>query len=91
MKLHFYTQDKAEYSLNIMGDDEYNSLIQEKETDDILNSDKVLNLIFSSDLNAIIDVIDPLFDKTSNGMFNWNDKCVYYYDLFDKSLKKTML
>ena len=48
----------------------------------------MLNLIFSSDLNAIIDVIDPLFDKTSNGMFDWNDKCVDYYDLFDKSLKK---
>lgn len=92
MKLHFCTQDKAEYSfeysLNIMSDDEYNSLIQEKEIDDILNSDEVLDLISNSDLDAIIEVIDSLFDKTSNGMFDWNDKCVEYYDLFDKSLQK---
>ena len=90
MKLHFYTQEKATYhfdcSIFIMDDEEFDSLIEEDEIDDILNSDEVLDMLYDCDLDDIIEVIDSLFDKTSNGMFDWNEKTEEYYELFDNSL-----
>jgi len=123
MKLHFFTKDTAafflDYSLYIMDDEYFDSLLNEneiddeyfdsllneneiddeyfdsllnylnekKEVDDILNSDEVLDLLYGSDLDAIIKVIDSLFDKTSNGMFDWNEKTGEYYELFENSLQ----
>jgi len=90
MKLHFRTNDKApyffEYSLDIIDDEEFYSLLKEKDLDEVLNSDDVLDSISDSDLSDIIEVIDNLFDKTTNGMFDWNDKTGDYYNLFDSML-----
>ena len=92
MILHFCTQEETsyffDYSLSIMDDERFDSLILEDEIDDILNSEEIIDMISNSDLDDIIEAIDPLFDKTSNGMFDWKAKTEEYYELFENMLKE---
>ena len=92
MKLHFHTENSAPYSFEyvfeIMDDEEFESLRQEECIEDILNSDEVLELLeeASYDVDDLVPIIDSLFDKTNNGMFNWEKKTDEYYKHFDKQL-----
>lgn len=90
MKFHFYTKDTSNYSfdsiIEIMGDEEFESLIGKESIEKILNSDDVIDEIRDYDWDELVENIESLFDMTNDGEFDWNDKTGEYYDFFDKML-----
>lgn len=95
MKLHFFTDKNAPYSfdyyIDIMSDEEFNQLSLDDTIIDILNSEDVLDCISDSDLgDLVVEAIDPMFDMSTNGMFDWNEKTGEYYDLFDAMLQELL-
>ena len=90
MNLHFHTRDKSSYSYNsiikLMEDEKFVALNQKTTAEDILNSDDVYDIISDYDWSELIAAIDSLFDKTTNGVFDWNEKTGEYYDFFNEML-----
>ena len=90
MKLHFYTKKASSFSYNsiikIMEDERFFALNQKAMIGEILNSDDVLDIISDNDWSELTAAIEPLFDKTTNGVFDWNKKTGEYYVFFNEML-----
>lgn len=69
-----------------MEDEKFVALNQKKSVEDILNSDDIFDLISDNDWSELVTAIDSLFDKTTNGVFDWNEKTGEYYDFFNERL-----
>ncbi|MBR4239061.1 MAG: hypothetical protein IKQ03_06595 [Prevotella sp.] len=69
-----------------MEDKKFDSFNRRITVEEILNSDEVLDIISDNDWSELIAAIDSLFDKTTNGVFDWNEKTGEYYDFFNEML-----
>ena len=91
MKIHLFTKRTAPYSfesyIDIVDDEEFRSWLQEESLEDILNSDDFSGLFYEADLSDLESVISSMFDMTTNGVFDWNEKTREYYDLFERMIK----
>ena len=90
MKLHFFTKETATYSFDsffeIMEDEEFELLNQNETIESILNSERVIDSIRENDWYDLVNIIDPLFDMTNNGVFDWEEKTCDYYDFYNRML-----
>lgn len=91
MKLHLYTKESAPYSfenhIDIIKDEEFRALLQEEAVEDILNGDDVRDSFYDGDLSTLETAISSMFDMTTNGVFDWNEKTGEYYDLFERMIR----
>ena len=91
MKLHFYTKESASFSfethIDIIEDEEFRAFLQEESVDDILNDDFFRESLIDVDLSDLEIAISSMFDMTTNGVFDWNEKTGEYYDLFKRMIR----
>ena len=90
MKLHFFTKELAPFSfelyIDIIDDEEFKSWNQEEDIDSILSNDDIQDMIREEDWSDLSYTIGSLFDKTTDGVFDWVEKTKEYYAHFNRML-----
>lgn len=90
MKLHIYTKENLHYqfehNLYLINDEEFRSRLEDKELLGFLNSDDIIDLLIDEDWTNLRELVDAQFDRTINGVFDWEEKTCDYYEHFDNML-----
>lgn len=89
MKLHFYTSESAPFSFELFTDvfkEEGNLICQIDVLENKLNSEELLYYLWDLDWSSLKTAISSLFDKRTNGEFDWSEKTDEYYAHFDKMI-----
>lgn len=90
MRLHYYTLDSAPYSyeafIAILDDEEFTLRRGHEELDELLNSNEVIDVLYEEDMEVLKSKIAVLFDLSTNGVFDWEEKTGEYFEHYEQML-----